>query len=233
MPSAWVSSRTIAYRRGYSCSVTVCDRVVAMAILSENQYRAKLMASPMSRKVNPPFEPKNGERISTNRPPSAAMRIHVLARLIPITRTSRSLGSTLVHFGRSPRAYFGFGRTRWLRARQRGQRRGGRQGLWVDPDGQDGEHRQGRHPRDQSRGGRWPLHAGLDEHHFSGDPKVVVQADHRVQDHDHGQPDTQAPAADRGGEDEELGPEAPGWRDGAERDPEDDQPHHQAGGPGG
>src|SRR6266545_5213233 len=230
MPSAWVSSRTIAYRRGYSCSVTARDRVVAMAILSENHYRAKLMASPMSRKVHPPAASKNAKPMSTNRPPSAAMSIHVLARLIPITCTSRSFGSAVVLSSLRHQLTSGSEERGALRARQRGERREVRQELGVDPDGQDGERRQGRHPRDQGRGGRWPLHAGLDEDHLPGDTEVVVQADHRVQDHDHGQPGAQAPAADRGGEDEELGPEAAGWRDAAERDHEHDHPDAEHGG---
>ena len=51
---AWVSSRTIRYSSGYSASVTGLDLVVAMAILSEYQYMAKLKTRAMASAITAP-----------------------------------------------------------------------------------------------------------------------------------------------------------------------------------
>ena len=57
--------------------------MVAIAILSENQYIAKLKTSAMISAITMPFVPQN-EPIRTNSPPSAAIRIQVFRRLIPV-----------------------------------------------------------------------------------------------------------------------------------------------------
>src|SRR2546426_8274382 len=82
-PRACVSSRTIRYRSGCSCSVTGFDREVAIAILSENQYIAKLNPSASTSAMTIPFVPQI-EPTATNRPPSAAIRIHVFILLMPV-----------------------------------------------------------------------------------------------------------------------------------------------------
>src|SRR5918996_2196748 len=84
-----VSSRTIRWSSGASCSVTGLDRVVAMAILSLNQYIEKLKTSAMPSPTIAQFGPKN-EPMRTNRPPSAAIRIQVLTLFRPINSTSPS-----------------------------------------------------------------------------------------------------------------------------------------------
>src|SRR5207249_2151379 len=76
---AWASSRTIRYSAGYSASVTGLDLVVAMAILSEYQYMAKLKMKAMPNATMTPFEPPINPPISTNSPPRAAIRIQVFA----------------------------------------------------------------------------------------------------------------------------------------------------------
>ena len=79
MPLACVSSRTIAYSWGWSCSVTGFDRVVAMAILSENQYMAKLKIRPMARPKNRPVADRvMAPPINTKSPPRAAISTQVL-----------------------------------------------------------------------------------------------------------------------------------------------------------
>src|SRR5207253_4838881 len=62
---------------GYSCSVTGFERDVAMAILSENQYIARLNPKPRTRPRIAPFAPQMLP-IATKRPPRAAMRTQVL-----------------------------------------------------------------------------------------------------------------------------------------------------------
>ena len=54
MSLRWASSRTIAYSSGYSSSVTGLDLVVAMAILSENQYIEKLNTRAMTSAIHGP-----------------------------------------------------------------------------------------------------------------------------------------------------------------------------------
>src|SRR5262245_64315988 len=73
-----VSSRTILYSCGYSCSVTGFERVVPMAILSEYQYIAKLNANPMARAMIAPWGPPSHAPTRTKSPPRAAMRTQVL-----------------------------------------------------------------------------------------------------------------------------------------------------------
>src|SRR5215510_10136405 len=74
-----VSSRTMRYRSGYSCSVTGFDRVVATAILAENQYMARLKPRPMIRPIHSPFEPPQiSSPTTTKRAPRAAMSTQVL-----------------------------------------------------------------------------------------------------------------------------------------------------------
>src|SRR5437867_1142073 len=77
IPLASVSSLTMAYSRGYSCSVTGLDRDVAMAILSENQYMEKLNSSAkISATVMPPVPHRLP--IATKSPPRAAISTQVL-----------------------------------------------------------------------------------------------------------------------------------------------------------
>ena|SRR5207249_6298189 len=78
MAFAWVSSRTMRYSSGYSASVTGLDLVVAMAILSEYQYIAKLKTRAMARATTAPFDPPIRPPIRTKSPPRAAIRIQVL-----------------------------------------------------------------------------------------------------------------------------------------------------------
>src|SRR5438034_4064113 len=79
IPEADVSSRTIRYSSGYSCSVTGFDRVVAIAILSENQYMARLKPRPISRPIHRPLlPPKISSPTTTKRAPRAAMSTQVL-----------------------------------------------------------------------------------------------------------------------------------------------------------
>src|SRR5205809_4118987 len=79
MSLASASDRTMAYSCGYSCSVTGFDRVVAMAILSENQYIARLMPSPKANPMARPPTPWNSTSPSnTKSPPRPAMSTQVL-----------------------------------------------------------------------------------------------------------------------------------------------------------
>jgi hypothetical protein len=103
---SWVSSRTIRYRAGYSCSVTGLECVVAIAILSENQYIEKLNANPMPRAITAPWVPPTQAPTSTNRPPMAAIRIQVFSRLMPGVTSHPSWGSVLV-FSVSPSVRYG------------------------------------------------------------------------------------------------------------------------------
>jgi hypothetical protein len=88
------------YSSGASCSVTGLERVVAIAILSLNQYIEKLKTRAIARATIAPPNPPIQAPISTNRPPSAAIRIQVLTRLRPINGTSLSgWDSTSLGFG--------------------------------------------------------------------------------------------------------------------------------------
>src|SRR5438309_5845840 len=58
-----------------------------MAILSENQYIEKLNTRAMTRAMIIPLVPQI-DPMATNRPPSAAIRIHVFARLMPFISAS-------------------------------------------------------------------------------------------------------------------------------------------------
>src|SRR6266508_1959538 len=78
MPLACVSSRTMRCSSGYSASVTGLDRVVAMAILSEYQYMAKLKTRAMASAITAPFDPPMSPPIRTKRPPRAAISTQVL-----------------------------------------------------------------------------------------------------------------------------------------------------------
>src|SRR5437867_1160004 len=89
-PRAWVSSRTIRYSSGCCCSVTGFERLLAMAIRSENQYIARLKTSANTRAMVAPVPRPTAYPIATNRPPSAAMRIQVFTRLIPVISSSFS-----------------------------------------------------------------------------------------------------------------------------------------------
>src|SRR5437763_12545954 len=97
---AAVSSRTIRYSSGCSCSVTGLARDVATAILSENQYIEKLKTSAMISAMIMPLVPQI-EPMATNRPPSAAIRIQVLIRFKLFIEASLLLGRDVARPRRS------------------------------------------------------------------------------------------------------------------------------------
>src|SRR5438876_10964200 len=84
MSLASASDRTMAYSCGYSCSVTGFDRVVAMAILSENQYIARLIPRPKAKPMARPPTPWNSTSPSnTKSPPRPALSTQVLTLSTP------------------------------------------------------------------------------------------------------------------------------------------------------
>src|SRR2546428_13492342 len=115
---------------------------------SENQYSAKLIASPTKRNPQAPFAPKNALPIRTNRPPRAAIRIQVFARLMLGCMVEFSLLlplkhslSPVVRYDEPPSSTAGKG-GELRRARQEGR---------VDEDRHDRHHRDGHDGRDEQR----------------------------------------------------------------------------------
>src|SRR4029450_4980434 len=143
---SWLSSRTIRYSSGASCSVTGLDRVGAIAILSPNQYNGKLNTSPMPSARIAPCWPPIAPPINTNRPPRAAIRIQVLTRLRTIN------GNLPVRDSTSPRVGFGVVLPVGdLLPYQSRQRREMCQELRPDADGHDRHRRAGGDRRDHGR----------------------------------------------------------------------------------
>src|SRR6266496_4464799 len=239
MSLASARERTIAYSRGYSCSVTGFDRVVAMAILSENQYMARLMprpkASPMAR---PPTPWNSTSPSNTKSPPRPAMSTQVLTLFtsVPFLVAPDRLEADPSY------------------QRTTGPRKGGRIGLWgsceprpeplpgdqrgqpgevgeqvrEDAHSQDAAGRRGDHPPDRQRDAERPdRFGGRLQPHGPHDGEVVHHRDHGVDHHGRRQPRSQAPPVDGRPEDEELPPEAGERRDPGQRDEEYRHRHRQ------
>src|SRR5256885_2227281 len=88
MPAENASSRTIWWSRGSSSSASGCARLILSAILSENQYETKLIASPIARNIAAGPGPPISAPSATRMPVSGASSI---VGRIPAFRLNRVL----------------------------------------------------------------------------------------------------------------------------------------------